>query len=171
MPRDGRTGLVIPVPAADAVLAPVAQRYPDAVRPGVPAHISLLYPFLPQSELDETVTAALHTICAEQTPMVVRFARCCRSGGFVSLRPEPPAELETLTSAVRQRWPEVVPYEGRYGEVEPHVTAALGTSEETAAAIEGHVGARLPIPAQLREAWLVVFTGQWSLRQRFPFGQ
>ncbi|HVE96684.1 MAG TPA: hypothetical protein VNA67_06860 [Pseudonocardiaceae bacterium] len=47
---------MIPVSAADALLASVKARYPGAVREGVPAHVSLLYPFVAVAELDERVT-------------------------------------------------------------------------------------------------------------------
>jgi hypothetical protein len=41
MPTNGQSALVIPVPAADPLLASVAARYPGTVREGVPAHVSL----------------------------------------------------------------------------------------------------------------------------------
>lgn len=53
----------------------------------------------------------------------------------------------------------MVPYEGLYGDVEPHVTVAMGASEEAAVTIEREVTAALPISAELREAWLVAFDG------------
>jgi hypothetical protein len=43
-------------------------------------------------------------------------------------------------------------------------------SDETAVRIEQEVTAQLPISAELREAWLVVFEGKWALRGRFGFG-
>jgi hypothetical protein len=63
-----------------------------------------------------------------------------------------------------------VPYEGAYQDVEPHLTVAMHCSEETAVRIEQEVTAQLPISAELREAWLVVFEGKWALRGRFGFG-
>jgi hypothetical protein len=63
----------------------------------------------------------------------------------------------------------VVPYEGVYRDVEPHLTVAMRCSEETAVRIEQEVTAELPISAELREAWLVAFEGQWTLRGRFGF--
>ena len=170
MPTNGQTGLVIPVPAADALLASVGTRYPGAVREGVPAHVSLLYPFVAAAELDERVTTALGELLVEQTPMRVRFAQCYRRDGFVALRPEPIEELKDLVSETRRRWPDVVPYEGIYEDVEPHLTVAMRCSEETAVTIEQEVTAELPISTELREAWLVAFEGQWTLRGQFKFG-
>ncbi|MGH3701183.1 MAG: 2'-5' RNA ligase family protein [Pseudonocardiaceae bacterium] len=170
MPTNGQTGLVIPVPAADALLASVGTRYPGTVREGVPAHVSLLYPFVAAAEVDERVTSALGEMFDEQAPMPVQFTACYRRDGFVALLPDPSDGLTELVSKTRHRWPEVVPYEGVYGDVEPHLTVAMHCSEETAVTIEQQVSAQLPISAELREAWLGAFEGQWTLRGRFKFG-
>jgi hypothetical protein len=85
MPMNGQTGLVIPVPAADALLASVGARYPGTVREGVPAHVSLLYPFVAATELDERVTCALGELLVEQAPMPVQFAECYDSGHAILL--------------------------------------------------------------------------------------
>ncbi len=169
MPTNSQSGLVIPVPAADALLASVAARHPGAVREGVPAHVSLLYPFVAAGELDERVTSALGELLAEQAPMPVEFVECYHRGGFVALRPDPIDGLTELVGKARRRWPDVVPYEGIYGDVEPHLTVAMCSSEEMAVVIEQEVTAELPISAELREAWLVVFEGQSTLRGRFGF--
>jgi 2'-5' RNA ligase len=170
MPMNGQTGLVIPVQAADALLAAVGTRYPGTVREGVPAHVSLLYPFVAAAELDERVSGALGELVAEQAPMPVQLAECYHREGFVALRPDPIDGLRELISKTHRRWPDVVPYEGAYRDVEPHVTVALRCSEETAVTIEREVTARLPLSAELREAWLVAFEGQWLVRGRFEFG-
>jgi 2'-5' RNA ligase superfamily protein len=89
MPTNGQTGLVIPVPAVDALLASVETRHPGTVREGVSAHVSLLYPFVGAAELDERVTQALSEMFGEHEPMPIEFAECYRRGGFVALRPDP----------------------------------------------------------------------------------
>jgi hypothetical protein len=170
MPTDGQTGLVIPVPAADALLASVETRHPGTVRKGVPAHVSLLYPFVGAAELDERVSQALGELVGEHEPMPIELAECYRRGGFVALRPDPIEGLIELTGKTRDLWPDVVPYEGVYGDVEPHLTVALRASEQTAVTIEQEVTAQLPISAELREVWLVAFEGRWRLRSRFEFG-
>lgn len=170
MPTNGQTGLVIPVPAADALLALMETRHPGTVREGVPAHVSLLYPFVGVAELDERVTHALSELFGEHEPMAIELVECYRHGGFVALRPDPINGLTELTSKTRDRWPDVVPYEGVYGDVEPHLTVAMRASEETALRIEQEISEQLPISAELREAWLVAFEGRWTLRGRFEFG-
>lgn len=103
MPRNGQTGLVIPVPAVDALLASVETQHPGTMREGVPAHVSLLYPFVAATELDERVSGALGELFAEQVPMLVEFGECYRRGGFVALRPDPVEGLTELVSTTRRR--------------------------------------------------------------------
>ncbi len=64
----------------------------------------------------------------------------------------------------------MVPYGGVYGDLEPHLTVALRCSAQTAVRIEQEASAELPICAELREAWLLAFDRQWTLRGRFEFG-
>lgn len=169
MPPTGRTGLVIPLPAADALLESVESRYPGSVRQGVPAHVSLLYPFVGTAELGDWDIEVLSELFIGQELIRVGFVECYRRGGFVALRPYPMEELVTLTDKTRRHWPNVVPYEGQYGDVEPHLTVAMQTSEETAHTIEQEVAKQLPISAELREAWVLAFEGRWRVRERFEF--
>jgi hypothetical protein len=169
MPTQGRTGVVIPVPAADDLLCGIALRHPGAVREGVLAHLSLLYPFLPAEQLDERVTGALAGLFAEQQPLAVKFRECGRRRDFVYLSPDPSSPIADLAARVQQEWPELVPYAGAYEIAEPHLTLAMHTSEQTASEIEEEVAEELPISVELSAAWLVAFDGQWTVRERFPF--
>ncbi|GHE81361.1 hypothetical protein GCM10017786_09690 [Amycolatopsis deserti] len=169
MTERGRSVLAIPVPAADPLLARAAEQSPGARR-GLPAHISLLYPFLPAAELDETAVATLTGLLEPQPELQVRFDRCHHHGGFVYLRPEPPQPLIALIAALRRQWPGVPPYDGRFGDdVGPHLTIAIGVSPREAAALVRSVDAALPMAARLTEAWLAVFDGTWQPRGRFRF--
>lgn len=170
MPEEGRSGLVIPVPAVDGLLASVAARFPGVVREGVPSHVSLQYPFIAAGELDDQVTGTLAELFAGQPPMPATFAECRRRGGFVYLRPDPIDALAELTNRVRRHWPAPASLDGSDDEVGPHLTIAMGASETVAETIERETVAAVPISAELTEAWLVAFDGRWVLRERFEFG-
>lgn len=169
MPYEGKTGVVIPVPEADALLASVAARFAGVVREGVPAHVSVQYPFVAVGQLDDRVIASLSELFAVQKPIPVTFAECRRSGGFVYLCPDPAEDLAKLTAQLREQWPDVAFPAGADDEVGQHLTVAMRASEQAAEAIEQQVIAALPIPAELREAWLVAFESRWTLRGRFEF--
>ncbi|MGW1677322.1 2'-5' RNA ligase family protein [Saccharopolyspora sp. NPDC002376] len=170
MPEEGVTALVVPIPEADPLLVAVAVRFPDAVRP-VPAHVSLLYPFVPTEAVDQRVLTGLAEVFAGQPRFQVEFGKCRREGGFVSLLPDPADGFAEMISEIRQRWPDLRPYGGRFGnDVEAHLTVALNTSDETAEVVErGIIPEFASIRAEVREAWLISFSGRWQLRQRYEF--
>lgn len=171
MPKQRQTAVVIPVPDAEPLLTAVTRHYPEAVRGGVPAHVSLLYPFVPADQLDTQVIARLSGLFDAQPVISTTFRTIGRHDGFVCLRPDPPTMLDGVTTTIRQTWPSLTPYNGRYGDVAAHLTVAIHTSSARAAEIERTLlPTYLPVEAELREAWLVVFDQRWSLRKRFEFG-
>ena len=75
-----------------------------------------------------------------------------------------------LTHAINDRWPEYPPYEGRHGDIRPHLTIAYGPESELGE-VEQHLVHRLPLYAPVDAAALYVFDGRrWQLRSRLPLG-
>jgi 2'-5' RNA ligase len=137
----------------------------------MPAHITVLYPFLEEGSLSDAVLADLSDLCAGRPPIEVVFRRTGRFPDVLYLDPEPADGLRQLTLALAQRWRERPPYGGEFEEVIPHLTVAHGTGEAALAEIEAAVLAALPIRARLEEACVYVFDGaRWLLRARLPFG-
>ena len=64
-----RSALIVNVPEADPVVGEWRERY-DNARLGIPAHITLLFPFVPSEELDGTLFADLHDLFATQPPIM-----------------------------------------------------------------------------------------------------
>ena len=93
---------------------------------GVPAHITLLFPFLPASALDHAVRDRLAAIAATVAPFEVGFRRVARFPDAIYLAPEPAMPFRDLTSAIVAMWPEHPAYAGRYDEIVPHLTIAEG---------------------------------------------
>jgi len=93
-----------------------------AAASGAPPHITLLFPFLPVTQLRPTVRQALAEVAAGVDPFEVRFARVGRFPGAIYLVPEPSAPFAALTAAIVARFPDYQPYEGAFDEVVPHLT-------------------------------------------------
>ncbi len=136
-------------------------RDPSAAR-GVPAHITILFPFQPPAEVDED---ALRDLFARFTAFDFVLDRVERfEDGHVWLRPDPAWRFADLTAAVWQRWPGHPPYGGAFDEVIPHLTVS-----ETPLDLD----VALPIACRLREILLIEedeSSGLWSTRSRFPLG-
>jgi hypothetical protein len=159
VPQPGQSALIIPVPAAAALLARVRAAFPSVVREGDTGHVTMLYPFT------AAAPGQLAEIAASLAPVDVVLDRVVREPGFVALTS---TALAALTAQVRRHWPEVVPYGGRFGpSPEAHLTLAMGVSDADAAAIADLAA---PVSARLDQLWLLSFADTWQITGRFPFG-
>jgi 2'-5' RNA ligase len=158
------------VPAAEPVVASWRAGYDRSAADGIPAHVTVLYPFLREERLSDEVIARLAGLCAETPVLDVEFRRTRRLPSVLQLEPEPADALRGLTAAVFARWPDAPPYGGGIDEVVPHLTVASGPPDDVIDEIEADVLSRLPIRTQLREAALYVAgRPRWRLRARLPF--
>ncbi|HEX4226860.1 MAG TPA: 2'-5' RNA ligase family protein [Pseudonocardiaceae bacterium] len=165
MPKAGWTALVAPVPALDPLLARVEAARPGATRPGIPAHVTFLYPFLPMTELDATVTDWLAALAARHAPLSLQFTEVHVEPGFVYLASP---LLESLTDEIRAHWPNLVPYLGQFGpNPVAHLSLAIGITDTSP--IADLAATALPTTGRLEKLWLVGHDdGQWLSLGEFP---
>lgn len=170
MPQPGQTAVVIPVPELDPLVDAVAARWPDAVRTGIPAHLTVLYPFVPADRLTDADLARCRELCRGTGPFRVAFRGAAVGPSIVMAPPEPTDGASALTRAFTTAWPGHPPYGGRFGPApEPHVTLALGSDRERNAAIAAFAGDLLPVHADLRTAVVVELgAGGWTQRAELP---
>ena len=136
----------------------------------MPAHITVLYPFLHEECLTGEVVARLRELCADVPVLAVQFRRTARFPGVLYLDPKPAGRLRELTASIAQRWPDAPPYGGSFDEVIPHLTVARTADVGVLNDIESEVLRGLPVATRLREACLYVFDGErWRPRARLPF--
>ena len=167
----GQTALVVPVPAAEPVVGRLRASHDASAAYGVPAHVSVLFPFLQLTEIGDDVREALAGICSAVPAFDLELACTGRFAGVVWLDPQPDRPFRELTAAVAARWPAYPPYGGAFDEVVPHLTVAEGDDEVLDAA-ERDVLAGLPIAALAEEVALLGFDGRaWSRRESFPLHQ
>ncbi|HEX8970807.1 2'-5' RNA ligase family protein [Oryzihumus sp.] len=161
----GQTGVILPVPEAEPLVSVWRRRYDRSAPLGVPAHITVLYPFLPVEQVDDGVLAELGGLCRRVGHLELTFRR---TGWFAEsevlwLAPEPAGPVVALTEAVTARWPEVQPYGGAFDEVTPHLTVAEAAPDGEVTRMRADLDARLPLTARVGAAWLVAFDGvRWA---------
>lgn len=97
---------------------------------GVPAHVTILFPFVPADELRPPIRDRLVQALSSVRPFEVRFPRTGRFPGSLWLAPEPAQPFHELIQCVAAAFPEHPPYEGLHDEVIPHLTLALGAEAE-----------------------------------------
>lgn len=167
-----QTGLIVPVPEAE----PVVGRHRAALDPiaswGVPAHITVLYPFLPPDRIDGTVHEALAALFGRMPSFTATLARVEWFGAEVLwLAPEPARPFRELTRAVWDRFPETPPYGGAFDDVVPHLTVGDRAPRPDLEAAAADVAPRLPVRVAVTRVRLVEgTTGEvpWRTVAEFP---
>jgi 2'-5' RNA ligase len=158
----------IPVPR---VLERSRRQWDWAASVGVPAHVTILFPFLPAIGLGRDVRTELVAIAAAHAPFDVRFRRVGRFPGVVYLAPEPSGPFKRLTGAVVGRFPDFPPYGGAHDEVIPHLTIAESQDGPLDRIAEG---ARAALPFGHRVTAIEVIVeggdGRWHSRWRIQLG-
>ena len=137
---------------------------------GLPAHITLAYPFKPIEDVTEHDLELLRSVFASETSHVITLARTGRFPGVLYLEPEDDARFRRLTDEITELWPEYPPYGGAFEDVIPHVTVNHGLPEHELDVVEHELASHLPMQAFAHEGWLMTFDGEeWSTEARFAF--
>jgi 2'-5' RNA ligase len=138
---------------------------------GVPAHVTILYPFVPASELTPTVRDDLARIAGEFRAFRVTFAEAARWPGVVYLEPVPSTPFTALIDRVAASFPEHPPYAGQISEVIPHLTV-VESNEAPLEELRLAAQAVLPFEAEAEGLEVLVqgAEGRWRRRWRLEFG-
>jgi 2'-5' RNA ligase len=167
------SALIVPVPEAEALVGAWRERYDDSARTGVPAHLTLLYPFLPPEDVTEADLDQLSALFAS-TPATRYVLSAVRrfSRGVLYLAPEPEEFLRDLTTRIWALYPHRPPYGGAFAEVIPHLTVAQVADGSVLDAVEAEVAPGLPVAAHATEVWLMLQGDhdRWQAGHRFPLG-
>ena len=170
-----QSALIVAVPEAEPVVAAHRDRLDRAASWGVPAHVTVLYPFLPPERIDERVRAVLGQVSAAVPAFFLTLGRLCWFGDQVLwLAPDPPGPFRALTAAVTARFPGVPPYGGRFEDVVPHLTLGHDHPVEVLRAAGEAVRPQLPIHARVSSLRLIagdpVPGDSWTTLAEFPLG-
>ncbi|WP_445529842.1 2'-5' RNA ligase family protein [Streptomyces cyslabdanicus] len=164
----GQTGLIVRVPDAEPVVRAWREWFDPSAQAGVPAHVTVLFPFLDESRIDARVCSALADMLDSHRAFDLRFESCGRFPGVLYLAPEPGTQLRRLTEAIADRWPEAPPYGGQFAEIVPHLTVADGQDDAVLDEIEADLLGRLPFTSRISSVDLMVHDGaKWHERASF----
>ena len=167
--------ILVPVPEADELVGGFRQNYDSVALLGVPAHITLLFPFLMPASIARDVLDELGSIFDEVSPFSFSLTALGAFPNAIYLQPVPAEPFISLTKKIFLAFPEAPPYEGKFAEIIPHLTIAQLNVELDGLAIEKEIAkgisAKLPFEAVAEEAWLMEEDeeGKWSIRSRFLF--
>ena len=167
------TALICRVPEAEPFISKYRQRFDPPARRNVPAHVTVLYPFLAPAEIDDAVLQRLADIAAGVRAFDYRLKETRRFPVSLYLAPEPGVSFTALTDAVYRAFPGCPPFGGKFDVVGPHVTVAHG-DEPQLCEIEVALRVALPaagIAARCEEMVLIEnSTGRWEPVRTFALG-
>jgi 2'-5' RNA ligase len=164
-----RSALIAEVPEAEEAVGGWRLRYGNAGL-GIPAHITLLMPFVPTDRLGEDIEAGLRELFAAQPPISFALTSVMMfPDETVWLKPEPSEPFRSLTELIVERHPEYPPYEGMHKEIVPHLTVTSGNAT-LRNEVEAAVSSLLPIAAETHEVTLLAEDedGMWTVGGRYP---
>jgi 2'-5' RNA ligase len=170
-----QSALIVPIPEAEPAVSGLRDRLDTAARWGIPAHITVLYPFLPPAQLTPSVLASLRLLAAGVPRFFLSLDRVAWfTDRVLWLAPEPAEPFRELTNRIATRFPQAPPYGGEFGEVVPHLTVGHDHPKEVLDAAAAEVGPHLPIRARVTALRLVAGHPQgaasWHTLTDFPLG-
>lgn len=166
------SAVVVPVREAEPVVGEWRRRHTYDAPLGMPAHVTVLYPFVPSERLGEAEQRVGELVAATPAFELV-FSRTARWPELLYLEPDPAEPFVALTRALAAEWPEHPPYEGVHDTVIPHLTVAESEDQALLDRIAVQVEPQLPITLYVREVCLFVEddNGRWREHTRLPLGQ
>ena len=170
------SALVVLVPEAEAVVKPFRDRYDPAAAAGVPAHITLLYPFKAPDEVDDVTLGKLRDRFARCEPIHFSLGTLQRFPAEVLyLAPKPDEPFRQLTLSIWNLFPETPPYRGKWPDIVPHLSVAWVTDEAQLTAIADDFAkaaqGKLPIHAiASKVALMEKRSGRWRVSALFSLG-
>jgi 2'-5' RNA ligase len=167
----GESALIVAVEAPMAMRR-LRERMDPSAAVGVPAHITLLYPFVPASGLDAGVMAQVSRIASSEPAFRFTLVRVQRWPEVVCLLPEPSLPFSRLIGALALAFPDCPPYGGAIAvpDIVPHLTVAHTARSDYLDAAEHALPALLPVPAFCRELALIAHSPgeRWHVVAGFP---
>ena len=174
---DGRikASLVVPVPEAEALVGRFRSEYDSGAQKGMPAHITINYPFIPGVTPSADTLDRLMKVFASTQPFSFTLNHIARFPNVLYLAPSPPAPFERLIARIVHEFPESPPYGGQHDSVTPHLTVADSKDRDLPGTVErefSDVAAEyLPLDVFTDRVWLMDdSTGRWEKCLSFSLG-
>ncbi len=137
---------------------------------GVPAHVTVLFPFMPFEEITEDVLCRLAGLFRSVPSFQHSFVRTGWFGNDVLwLASDADAIFRSLTEQVTDAFPNHPPYEGQFDDVVPHLTIGDRGPMDAMKVAEQRVLRQLPIRTITREVTLLAEqpSGTWETAHSF----
>lgn len=159
-----QSAVLIPVPEAEVAVGDIRREHDPSAVGGVPAHITLLVPWLPPDEIHPAELEILDEVLAEQPAFDFTLTDV---GWFdrsvLWLAPSPAEPFRRLTSRLAEVFG-TPPWDDEFDEVVPHLTVALASDGSELALVADKVRSHLPLACRARQARVMITDGsRWHV--------
>ncbi|WP_299957973.1 2'-5' RNA ligase family protein [uncultured Modestobacter sp.] len=171
------SAVVVLVPDVDPVVDAHRRQFDVSASWGVPAHLSVIYPFVTPRQVDDAVLSGLADVLCSEPAFDCTFAGTAWFGEeMLYLVPHPEEPFRRLTARVQEAFPDHPPYRGAHGVPVPHLSIGQRRQGDLSGLrhAEEALRARLPVRAPIETAALYAGTrepGSWQLVRTFPLGR
>lgn len=175
VPCSEESALVVLVPEAETLVAGFRSQFDRSAILGMPAHITVLYPFRHPDALSSELSNDLRSLFRSHRRFGFSLAGVCGFPDVVYLAPEPLAPFDSLARDAAARFPDTPPYAGAIADPVPHLTIAQQPPARCLVEVTSQVilavGARLPLECEATQVSLAIKrAGRWSIGPRFALG-
>lgn len=161
-----QSGLIVTVPQAEGLVGGLRERFDASAQLGVPAHITVLFPFMAPQRIDAAVRARIAAVVGRTAAFQFSLARVGMFPATAYLAPQPAAPFVALTESLVKEFPEFPPFAGAFEAVVPHLTVAHGSPSDAGIAraeLAQALAAHGPIVAACDALTLVEnSSGRWT---------
>jgi 2'-5' RNA ligase len=161
------SSLLVPVPEADSVIGRWRYAHDPLAAAGVPAHVTLIVPWLDPSGITPRVLADLDAVLRDVKAFEFDLTHVDWFGRRVLwAAPEPTEPFIDLIRRLSERYG-TPPWGGQFEQVIPHLTIAHSGPGRNLVSVAADVAVRLPLRCRAGEVWVMVGGGEtWKLVHR-----
>jgi 2'-5' RNA ligase len=167
-----QSALLVPVPEAEALVGAWRAAHDPTARAGVPAHITLVVPWVPPEQIKQDHFEELEELLGGQAPFDYSLAAVRWFGRRVLwLAPSPAAPFKHLTTLLAEHF-ETPPWQGEFPEVVPHLTVGLAGEAGDSSLSEAAKDLASKLPLRCRAGKVDVMVGDgadWTVAYQVLF--
>jgi 2'-5' RNA ligase len=130
------SAFIVKVPGAEPLVGSLRERFDATSVLGVPAHITVLVPFMEPNDITTGVLEKAQRALEKTEAFSFELGSVGRFPATAYLVPEPAAPFIAMTRAIAEAFPDFQPYAGEHQGVVPHLTVAHGNAAEADEAAE-----------------------------------
>lgn len=124
------SAVIVQVPEAEPCVGALRERFDASVKLGVPAHITVLVPFMSPERITKEILQAAQAALSSVCSFSFSLSRVARFPATAYLAPEPAEPFITLTQSLVRQFPQYPPFCGEHDSIIPHLTVANSNEAE-----------------------------------------